>query len=70
VGNIWDEVRSAVRQSKATLQAADEVAGDLAQLLAPRLRSVDAGSWDNREALKALKKQLRDFDMTTGKWKS
>ncbi len=69
MSNIWDDIRRAVEQSKETLRAADDVTADMIRLAAPRLRSVDASDWRNRDALKAMKKQLRDFDMVTGKWK-
>jgi len=64
MGNIFDDMRSAVRDAKQTLLAADNVAGDLAWLLCGRLRRVAS-----IHTLRALKKELRNFDMTTGKWK-
>ena len=65
MSNIFDDTRAAVNQAMATLRAADEVAGDMAYLLKGRLRKVS-----NADTLKALKRELRDFDMHTGKWKA
>jgi hypothetical protein len=69
MSNPFDEMRAAVAAAKAQLQAADESASDMALLLKGRLRHVGAG-WRGVESLKALKKELHDFNMATGKWKS
>lgn len=62
--NAFDDVRHAVATAQEQLQAADAVASNMAHLLRDRLRKV--GSTDT---LRALKRELRDFDMTTGKWR-
>jgi predicted aconitase with swiveling domain len=40
MSNVWDEMRRAVDSSKSTLDAADNVAGDMARLLRGRLSHV------------------------------
>lgn len=65
MSNVFDEMRAAVRQAADTLRAADNVATDLAWLLRGRLRKVQSA-----DSLRALKRELRNFDMTTGEWKS
>lgn len=62
--NAFDEVRQQVEIARFQLQAADKVAFNMAELLMGRLRHVD-----NARVLSALKRELRDFDMVTGKWK-
>jgi hypothetical protein len=64
--NKFDEMRGAVAEAKQTLAAADSVAGEMASLLVGRLRCATVRSWD----LKRLKKELRDFNIHTGTWKS
>jgi hypothetical protein len=56
-------MRQAVRQAESTLTAADSVATDLAWLLRGRLRRVNRA-----DHLRALKRELRDFNMRTGRW--
>lgn len=70
MSNPFDEVRAAVSQAKEQLRAADDAALSMAQLLVGRLRHVQSGNqYRGADALRALKKELRDFDMTTGEWK-
>lgn len=64
MGNVWDEMRHAIADATNTLRAADSVAEDMAYLLKGRMRQVD-----NKYTLRALKRELRDFDSTTGTWK-
>lgn len=54
----------AVEDAKRTMDAADEIATKLARLLIGRMRRVDSGY-----ALRALKKELADYNMKTGAWK-
>jgi hypothetical protein len=61
--NKFDEMREAVCEAEHTLRAADDVAASMARLLVGRLRF--AGT----DALRKLKKELREFDMVTGEWK-
>lgn len=60
----WAHMRVAVRESRQIFNAVDAVTSEMADLLAGRLRKVRDIS-----ALRAMKKELRDFDMTTGTWK-
>lgn len=60
------EAYAAVSDAKRTLESADSIATAAAKLIKGRLRKVD--DWD-RKTLKALKKELRDFNAATGKWK-
>lgn len=62
--NIFDDMRRTVNQAKETLRAADSVANDMAFLLRDRIRKVN-----NTYVLAALKRELRDFNSTTGEWK-
>lgn len=61
--NPWDELRSAIAQAKELNRACDNSANSMALLLRGRLQHVD--SWH----LTALKRELRNFNMHTGKWK-
>lgn len=62
--NVWDEMRAAMDEARDRLRAADNCANDMASLLRGRLRRAC-----NPLVLRALKRELRDFDMTTGGWK-
>lgn len=62
--NAWDAVNAAVRQARDLRTATERQAFWLADLLVGNLRNVDSHS-----LLSKLKKELRDFDMVTGKWK-
>lgn len=64
MSNAFDEVRTAVEQAQFQLQAADHVATNMAQLLRGRMRKVGSHA-----ALTALKKELADYNIHTGKWK-
>jgi hypothetical protein len=64
-GNVFDEMRAAVNNAAETLRAADDCAGSMAALLKGRLRHVA-----NVDTLRKLKRELRDFDMVKGEWKS
>jgi hypothetical protein len=64
MSNAFDDVRAAVDQAKFQLQAADDVAGNIAYLLQGRMRKV----W-NTSVLAALKRELSEFNIQTGKWK-
>ena len=62
--NVWDEMRAAMGEAKERIRAADSVSEDMARLLRGRLRLVNSAY-----LLRGLKRELRDFDMTTAKWK-
>jgi hypothetical protein len=61
--NVFDDMRRAVREADATLEAADSVATKMAELLRGRLRKVRP--W----YLKQLKKELTNFNAHTQEWK-
>lgn len=65
----YDEARAAMRDAQSTMKAADEVAGDIASILIGRLRCVNKSGYGGTSTLRSLKRELRDFDMTTGRWK-
>lgn len=60
--NAWDQMRQAVAEAKSTLNAADNVSWQMAAMLRGRLRHANASD------LKALKRELRDFNSQTGSW--
>ena len=62
--NNFDLMRNAIEEAKATQRAADSQVQTFAKILAEngRLRSVNFGT------LCSIKKQLANFNMTTGKW--
>lgn len=64
MSNKFDEMRQAVREAETTMRAADEVADDLARVLRGRLRKC------RQYNLQALKRELQDFNIKTGRWKS
>jgi hypothetical protein len=61
--NRFDEMRVALREAEATLEAANNVSRQMASMLQGRMRYADS------EVLKRLKRELRNFNMTTGEWK-
>lgn len=63
--NKFDEMRSAVQEAEATMRAADSVALSMVRLLVGRLRKCG-----NNYLLGHLKRELRDFNMTTNTWKN
>jgi hypothetical protein len=64
MSNAFDDVRTAVEQAQFQLEAADSVATNMAKLLVGRLRRVN-----RHNALAALKRDLQDYNIQTGKWK-
>ena len=62
--NTHDEMRVVLRGVKQAQEVADSFAGDIASLLVGRLRrGVGTGT------LEKLKRELRDFNIHTGRWK-
>ena len=62
----WAEAKQTlarVDSAKQTLALADSVADRMAEMLVGRTNKC------RPDLCRALKKELRDFDMTTGKWK-
>lgn len=58
-----DDMLAAVRQARDTLSGVDGVAHALSKLLVGRLRHCD------EYELKQLKRELRNFNIHTGRWK-
>lgn len=58
-----DELRKAINEAEATFRAADAAAVQIARLLKGRMRQVSP--W----LVKEIKRELRDFNMHTEKWK-
>ena len=61
--NEWDMVRDALAAYRRMSSAMDSYASSMAGMLRGRLRRCSF------EDLVALKKELRDFNINTGKWK-
>lgn len=59
------EMREVINQARQTIEAADNVANDIAYILKNRLRSGRVSA----STLIALKKELANFNMHTGRWK-
>lgn len=59
----WDDFRQAFNTARNTMNQADSVANEMADMLDGRLRKVSG------YRLEKLKRQLRDFNMHTGQWK-
>ena len=74
--NRFDLMRDAVKEAETTMRAADRMAVDMAAMLVGRLQAVNNKSyhpsisdWQRTDILRALKRELKNFDATTGKWK-
>lgn len=63
--NTFDEMDAAVQDAERTLRVADELATRIARFLVGRLRKVNS-QW----ILADLKRELKDFNMQTQKWKN
>lgn len=61
--NAFDTMRAAVREARAVENAANEHANAMAWIIKGRLRHVSA------DALREMKRELRDFNIHTGEWK-
>jgi hypothetical protein len=61
----YQELAMAVQDAKNTLEKADSCTGQLARMMAGRLRESNASAY----TLAKLKRELRDFNIHTGKWK-
>jgi len=62
MSNIFDDMRAAMRDARTTLAAADSVAEELGRMLVGRLNRCN--TW----TLRRLKRELRNFNITTGRW--
>lgn len=64
--NPFDATHEAVRRAEAQIRAADDAATSMARLLVGRLKHVNG--WQGNEALAALKRELKDFNIQQEKW--
>lgn len=62
--NAFDQMRQAMSEAREAYRAADHFSTQMADTLRGRLRKVTSPS-----ALAALKRELKDFNAHTGKWK-
>lgn len=61
--SAWDTMRAAIAEAKGVLTATDNLIWQMGQLLCGRLRQCHA------DTLVKLKRELRDFDAHTKRWK-
>lgn len=66
MNNPFDEITRAISAAKLANAAADENAEAMAGLLVGRLHNIN-GYW-GRQYLVKLKRELRDFNITTKRW--
>ncbi len=62
----WIEMDDAIRDARATVERADLFVGQMAKIISGRLRTGSIG-WNT---LDELKRELRNWNMHTGKWKN
>ena len=62
MSNKWDEMMEALREAENTIIAADSIANGMARMLCSRLRNINPDHAAN------LKRELRNFNIHTGKW--
>lgn len=62
--NRFDQMRAAVRDAEVTLDAANSVARQMASMLASRLRHCAP------DDLARIKRELRNFNIHTGTWRT
>lgn len=60
----WQEMNEAYLEAMRTMEKADNYADSMARMLTGRLRKVSTYNLDR------LKKELRDYNIHTGAWKS
>jgi len=66
--NVFDEVAREVEAARMAMIAVDQQSAKMAKLLSGRLRNIPLDYW-TVGTLRDLKRELRAFDMTTGRWK-
>jgi hypothetical protein len=64
----WDEMRVAYKEAESQIRASDEILVDMASMLCGRLRTLRG--WDRTAILRSLKRELRKFNITTGRWEA
>lgn len=61
----FDEFHGAVTQARRTLSTADRFVGEMAGMIKGKLRSGNVSNF----TLDVLKRELRDYNIHTGRWK-
>jgi len=61
----WDDIHTAWLDARSTLNRVDGFVNRMAQMCAGRLRKANVDS----SVLKALKEELRDYNIHTSSWK-
>ncbi len=61
----YEEIQRALDEAKWIMQRTDVIAERSLQFAVGRLNRLDVGV----DTLRALKRELRNFDITTGQWK-
>lgn len=70
--NIFDDIRDKVQQAKNLQMAVDSSTLEMVKLVSGRLRSAyehGRPGGGERVALDKLKRELRNWNLTTGTWK-
>ena len=62
----WSDFTSAVKAAKADVERGDSAIRELAELMCGRLRVAGI----SEDVLAGLKRELKDFNMQTWKWKA
>lgn len=60
-------MKRAVRDADQTMRRADKYASMMAEMLVGRLRKVKSDAWN--DDLAKLKRELRDYNISTREWK-
>jgi hypothetical protein len=66
--NKWDTMRTAYKEAETTIKAADFMIADMAEMIVGRLKQIDNTYW-NGTVLSKLKRELRDFNIQTKRWR-
>lgn len=61
----WFDFNQAIEHGRAEVKRGDDAAKKLAHLMRHRLRAANIDT----ETLRALKRELQDFNSTTGRWR-
>ena len=59
----WNDFDQAMKEAETTMKLGNGVANNMSRMLRGRLRHCDSAY------LRALKREIRDFNMATGAWK-
>lgn len=60
----WDEVNQGYKDARNRIRETDAIVGDMASMLVGRLRQAGV----SRSVLAKLKRELRNFNIHTGRW--